>query len=582
MKRLVCSKESRRGMALLTALIFIAVTVLVLVSLMGRYTQQRLQVDRFEDAYLVFEAAEAAREQCVAEIENAEEGIIGLDGWTPVFDDGGNLVLPAFDDPDVVPASMATMPDIRYIGYAYPWFGDGRDSDGNGAVDDIGEFGMFSIHTAAISDRVGDVRQIESVYSSEDLNVWNNAIFGGTGQTGNLVNGNVSIHGSVHLLGDDLPAGGVAVQAMDLSGGALISNNYNGMPAALEVRVPPLPTRIYGGETVETLNTKVRVRNGLVGISGNAHIGQAQAAGSGVKGPVDGTFNNDGWTGNSVTPDGGRGIPFPSRFYSDNGHTARYDLGNRVPMPYLDDDWREPDGTRVMDPDTGTWYTHETYFTEVLLADPVNETDGIRTGNIVLNVYDKKGTAVYWNATTNQYLTGAAAVSATPGVNDDYLKFNPATNTLLMNGQIRINGNLSFVGSGNDTKINYSGRAAFLVDGTVTIDTDLLACNNGNPANTVNCFPVNNIIGIMSTGDMMVGSTSQLSMMGAFYSEGACITEKQSNILGTFVANYFNMGKNVPSIFQVPELARNLPYGMIGNYPIVILSLESWRELGIE
>ena len=60
-------------------------------------------------------------------------------------------------------------------------------------------------------------------------------------------------------------------------------------------------------------------------------------------------------------------------------------------MPYLDDDWREPDGTRVMDPDTGTWYTHETYFTEVLLADPVNETDGIYSGNIVLNVYDKRG-----------------------------------------------------------------------------------------------------------------------------------------------------------------------------------------------
>ena len=110
----------------------------------------------------------------------------------------------------------------------------------------------------------------------------------------------------------------------------------------------------------------------------------------------------------------------------------------------------------------------------------------------------------------------------------------------------------------------------------------MLACNGGNPANTINCFPVNNIIGIMATGDMMVGSTSQLSMMGAFYSEGACITEKQSNILGTFVANYFNMGKNVPSIFQVPALARNLPYGMIGNYPIILLSLESWRELGIE
>ena len=579
MKHDIHSKESRRGIALFTALIFISLTVIVLISLLARYTQQRLQVDRFEDYYLVFEAADAGQGQCVAEVEDAQDGIVGLDGWTPVFDAGGTLVLPDFDAGGVAPAALNSMPDIEYIGYTYEWFGDGRDSDGNGAIDDIGEFGMFSIHTAARSE--GHTRQIEGVYSSSNVNVWNNAIFGGTGQSGNLVNGNVSIHGSVHLLGDNLPDGGVAVAAMDLSGGALISNNYDGMPADLEQRVPPLPTRLYSGETVETLYTKVRVKKGLVGISGNAHIGDAQVVGSGIKSPVDGTYNTNGWTGNKVTDDGGRGIPSPDRFYSDNGHTETYDLGHRVPMPYLDDDWREPDGSRVTDPDTGTWYTHETYFTEVLLADPVNETDGIYNGNIVLNVYDKKGTAVYWNATTGQYLTGAAAVAATPGVNDDYLKFVPATNMLFMNGQIRINGTLSFVGQGNDTTINYTGRAAFLVDGNVTIDTNLITCNNGNPLNITDSFPVNNIIGIMTTGDMMVGSTSQLSIMGAFYAEGACITQKQSNILGTFVANYFNMGKNVPSIFQVPELAENLPYGMIGNYPIIVLSPESWRELGI-
>lgn len=580
MKNGMHSKDSRRGIALFTALMFISITVIVLISLLARYTQQRLQVDRFEDYYLAFEAAEAAQEQCIVDVEDGESGIIGLsEDWTPVFSDDGTLILPDFNAQGVTPVAMSTMPDVEYMGYTYEWFGDGRDSDGNGLIDDIGEFAMFSIHTAAHS--AGHTRQIEGVYSSSNVNVWNNAIFGGTGQSGNLVNGNVSIHGSVHLLGDNLPDGGTAVAAMDLSGGALISNNYDGIPAALEQRVPALSTRLYNGETVETLNTKVRVKKGLVGISGTAHVGEAQVTGSGIKGPVDGTYNTDGWTGNQVTDNGDRGIPDPAQFYSDNGHTESYDLGSRVPMPYLDDDWRDLDGSRVTDPDTGTWYTHEDYFTEVLLADPVNQTDGIYNGNIVLNVYDKKGTAVYWNATTAEYLTGAAAVAAAPGATDDYLKFNPATNLLSMNGQIRINGTLTFKGQGNDTTINYTGRAAFLVDGDVTIDTNLVICNNGDPSNITNSFPANNIIGIMTTGDMMVGSTSQLSMMGAFYAEGACITEKQSNIMGTFVANYFNMGKNVPSIFQVPELAENLPYGMIGNYPIVVLSPESWRELGI-
>jgi len=36
----------------------------------------------------------------------------------------------------------------------------------------------------------------------EDVSVWNNVIFGGVGQGGRSINGNVRIRGSVHLLGD--------------------------------------------------------------------------------------------------------------------------------------------------------------------------------------------------------------------------------------------------------------------------------------------------------------------------------------------------------------------------------------------
>jgi hypothetical protein len=50
-------------------------------------------------------------------------------------------------------------------------------------------------------------------------------------------------------------------------------------------------------------------------------------------------------------------------------------------------------------------------------------------------------------------------------------------------------------------------------------------------------------------------------------------------VAGTFVSNYFDMGTNVPSIFQVPTLADNLPLGMIGNYPIMSMTRVSWREL---
>ena len=607
MRKTKLRKGNQTGLALLTALIFISLSVLVLIALMGRYTQERLIVDRFEDYYLVFEAVEAAIQRCVVEVEHELPGIIGLENWEPEFDEAGGVILPGFDEAGVTPEFLEGMPQIEFIAYTHPWFGDGRDNNGDGIVDSLAEFGMFSVHAAArvrelaapapnpmaafnifqmstvYAQGGGQARQLEAVYSSADLNVWNNAIFAGTGlAAGALINGNVSIHGSVHLLGDNLNPEATAVSAIDLSGTSLISNNYAGMPPALRQRIPNPPTRDYNGETVETLNTTVRVRRGRVGISGNAYIGQNQVAGSGYKGPVDGTYINDGFTGNQVTDDGGRGTPNPAQFHSDNGHTERYDLGNRIPMPYLEDDWREPDGTRVMNPDTGTWYTHEDYFTEVLLANPNVKTDGIYNGNITLNAWDKKGgDAIYWNSTTETYLTGEAARAATPNPNDDFFKFDPVTNLLQMNGQIRINGNLEITGKGNQTTVIYSGRAAFLVDGQVTLNTDLITVNNGNAANIANSFPVNNIIGIMATENMYVGTTAQLSLMGAFYSEKAIITEKQTNVLGTFVANYFNMGTNVPRIYQVPTLVHNLPYGMIGNYPIIVLSPESWREVGI-
>ena len=85
----------------------------------------------------------------------------------------------------------------------------------------------------------------------------------------------------------------------------------------------------------------------------------------------------------------------------------------------------------------------------------------------------------------------------------------------------------------------------------------------------------------MTYKDMMVGSTSQLQIMGAFYAQGTIKTMKQTNVMGTFVANYFDMGSQVPSIFQVPTLADNLPLGMIANYPLLTLELESWRELDL-
>src|SRR5690606_21030880 len=129
---------------------------------------------------------------------------------------------------------------------------------------------------------------------------------------------------------------------------------------------------------------------------------------------------------------------------------------------------------------------------EVLLADPDVKNDGAYNGNIALAA---NGSKFYWNATTGVKLTGSLPATA-PAPTDDYILFDPTTDILKINGQIRINGNLSFTGQGNDRTINYSGRAAILTYGSINIDANLVTCNNGVKTNTANSFPVNNIIGL--------------------------------------------------------------------------------------
>ena len=570
MKKHVSLRGSESGMALLTATIFVAVSLLVLGMVATRHLQQRNQAEFYQTYQTTFDGAESALLNSKLSVENGDSGIVGLDDWDPVYNDDNTLVLPDFDSTDADPASFASLEQMQYMSYAVDWFTDGRDSNGDGAVDNEAERDMVSLHTAAEFNNVD--RRLEAVYRTMDVNVWRNAIFAGNGQAGGLINGNVSIHGSVHLLGNNIMNGNPAIEALDLSGTSLIHNNYEGIPASLRARVPALPTTLHKGATVEYLRAKLRVRRGLVGMSGNSEIGQPYVAGATVKDTMDGVFVNDGWSGNQVIDNGGRGIP--KNVYSDNSHTALYDLGNRVAMPMLSDDWRNVDGTRILNPDTNDWYTHEDYFSMVLLADPAVKNDGVYNGNITLDTSSK--TKFYWNATKN-----TTNVAILPAATDDYILFDPANNTLKMNGQIRINGTLTFAQKGSDKVINYSGRAAFLVRDNVTIDADLVSCNNGNPASTANSFPVNNIIGLMTYKDMMVGSTSQLQIMGAFYAQGTIKTMKQTNVMGTFVANYFDMGSQVPSIFQVPTLADNLPLGMIANYPLLTLELESWRELDL-
>ena len=566
-----------RGMALLTAIIFISLALMILAVLSNRYFQQQLLVNQFQIYHTAFDGLEAVFEEARVAFDNGDLDGIGLDDWTPEYANG-RLVLPDWDDNDVSPHTLSTNPEVEFIAYIDHWGSNGEDSNGDGTVDSGAEQGVYSFHLMSRFD--GVTRQAEVVVRSMDVNIWQNAIFGGVGQSGALINGNVKIHGSVHLLGEALLEGATAINVMELSGTAMMHNSYHGMPSGLRSRVPALPTVDIDGVSSETLNAVLRVRQGLVSMSGNAHIGLSQnSVPSGYKGPVDGTYVTDGWTGNSVTADGNRGVP--SNVNSDNGWDNLYDLGNLLNFPVLNDPWRDVNGSEVVNPDTGEMYSHDDYFTQILVGNQPNVPDhGIFEGD--LTIHARNSPSFYWNATTQEQLTGSDADNATPGVDDDYIRFDANSKVLEANGQIRINGDLTFEGQGSSKTIHYSGRAAFLVDGDITVATNLRSCNNGNPTNTANSFPENNVLGFMATQNIELGDSSQLEIMGAFYAQDTVLMDKQTDVVGALVASYFDMGNQVPSIYHVPTLHQFLPYGMIGNHPILIMEQITWREIGID
>ncbi|MCX5758494.1 MAG: hypothetical protein NTU83_08320, partial [Candidatus Hydrogenedentes bacterium] len=221
-------------MALLVATIFIAVAVVILGALTVRVVNQGRQVDQFVDNENVMFGIETALAQSKAALETTGSGMVGA----AEVRQNGRMVLPTWDSTGVVPQTIATMPGVQFFAYHVNWLTDGIDNNNDGVTDNVAEKGFHTLYAYARDGLT--TRRVETVFASSNINVWNNAIFAGNGQSGGLINGNVSIFGSVHLLGNNLLETTLAIDALDLSGTSLIHNNYTGCPSGLAARVPAL------------------------------------------------------------------------------------------------------------------------------------------------------------------------------------------------------------------------------------------------------------------------------------------------------------------------------------------------------
>ena len=517
--------KNKKGMLLVVAYIAILLLLIMLAALAIRAISEKVITEKTRDTIKAFYIAESGIERAMYDLKR---DFIFSPG-TPSWRDG--RIYTSLSDPteyiDLTQGGSITVPQDYPNSYPIP-YGTASTYCPISVSTSIGG-GSFTVsmsnmpgddNTVWISS-TGTYRNISKTIRAKviikDICPWNNVIFGGTGSVGEIISGNVNIHGSVIILGDSLTSSDLA---LDMSGGSKIGNNYSGLDASLQNRIPPCPTVYFNGESVESLGSELRVKRGRVGLSGTATVGDPDNPGDAYKETVGGTYVTDGFTGDQGT----------NNVYSDNGYSNRYDLGDSLSFPSLSDPF-------------GGYASYVDYAKSkaLVVSDP----------------------AVFENITPYSSFS-----------------YSDANGSISMdgNGNMTVSGWVVIDGSNFTTMkekalntITYTGKGILLVTGNININTNLVT------PDVANSFP-QNIIGFMTPNDINF-ATSQLDAMGAFYAENQITSEKQTTVIGGFVSNFFDMGTDVPNIYHLPLLANYLPDDFVGNDPVWFMQIVAWQEL---
>ena len=365
-------------------------------------------------------------------------------------------------------------------------------------------------------------KTIQAYVTIENLSPWNNAIF--CGQTPQKKIDSANIRGSVHLLGEKGKK-----KALSLVGSTHIQNTYYSIPKALKGKIPPPAKVVFNEEVVESLKTKLRVKQGGVFLDFDAGIGTSpglpKSKLEAFKPPVDGVYIALGFMGEGE-----------DNVYSDNGKETGYNLGQRVKFPSL----YEP----YIDPVTKKEYAYMywDYLKENSLHIKENE---ISYQNPFDHSYPNKG-SISWDGQGG----------------------------LEIDGLIYINGDL-ILGKedqppGTQT-IRYGGKGILISSGSIFIHSHLLP---------EGILPMDDVIGLIAAEDIYIlpQKGNPLYSIGAFFAEETVYIAEESHVVGSIVANSFEMGK-MSMIAQVPALATNLPPGMIVPWPDWYIMARQWKEL---
>lgn len=104
---------------------------------------------------------------------------------------------------------------------------------------------------------------------------------------------------------------------------------------------------------------------------------------------------------------------------------------------------------------------------------------------------------------------------------------------------------------------------------SITVNSNLLP---------VGVFPTDDTLGLLAK-DRLVMAGAQNHVAAAVFAENQVQVTKQYQVVGAIVSRFFEMGGQVPSVYQMPNLVRNLPPGMPGGQILNHVKILSWREI---
>jgi hypothetical protein len=371
--------------------------------------------------------------------------------------------------------------------------------------------------TISQSGTVVAQRTIECYLEGENVSPWNNALFA-AGEGGRMVQGgNITLGGSVHLLGGNAVSATDTVLPLRWS---YIYNHNNNMSGTLLGRLAASFTNLLA---------KVRVKKGRVELGWWLAPGTIGETNNYVDKILVGSGQDS--DGNGVNDDilGGDNVAWFRNLFAREG--AKKPLAYDNPgttMPSIDTAWLNGNCLDLTS-QTGAGFT--------------------TAGNMEL-----------WN-------TDFSYSSAQGSINYDANVSGSAY--LTITGVVKV----------NSLDLRFQAHPTMLVNGKgILYTTGNMILSEHFYTQTSGAFPQNQLLGLIAGGNITIQGA--LNISAVIYAAGSVSFDNSTEIMGAVLCDRVVISGGIPRIWQVPQIIENLPQGMPGYPPYLwVIRKQTYREI---